>query len=436
LFYVMFAINQIAEKELTKFMPATSEQEAVVGYDKFELGAVLIQDGFHVYEILKTTRAFVKKLERNILKDVLPADKLSIIHFYLRQIQVFVDVMADLGLFGLMQQVLDMYAIHPRGTKKKETPERHLDLRPAHKKKRTVTPPASPPTPPLRDPNIIYVHRTVFENGYVDPFAEPEPASPHNADLDLPPGEGEGEQDNDEIIYLDIKTGRIGKISRALCLSKQLIVIPNDETGQEELQGEIEDDDEKEQLIWELKKAMKKSSPSRSRSGLSSTGSIASDGNSPPTPKRGAIRLPAVAPSKASKHASPPRPPKATVATVKSPKPSITSPVPSKGSVGAATPKKSSTTTNAASKSMPTTGVTKSKPTSQSVTPPTASTSETASSKKVSLPYNRTKQLEKLKRLQLSQLKANCHARGILTDAMVEKNDFYEALLKDIERRQ
>jgi hypothetical protein len=78
---------------LAKFIPSTSQDEEKMGYNKFELGAVLIQDGFQVYEILKGTRDIILQLQATILKDIhMSRDNTSIIEFYLRQIQSFCDV--------------------------------------------------------------------------------------------------------------------------------------------------------------------------------------------------------------------------------------------------------------------------------------------------------------------------------------------------------
>ena len=78
---------------MAKFIPSTSQDEEKMGYNKFELAAVLIHDGFQVYEILKGTRDIIVQLQATILKDIrLSRDSMSIIEFYLRQIQSFCDV--------------------------------------------------------------------------------------------------------------------------------------------------------------------------------------------------------------------------------------------------------------------------------------------------------------------------------------------------------
>jgi hypothetical protein len=87
---------------LAKFIPSTSLDEEKMGYNKFELGAVLIQDGFQVYEILKGTRDIIVQLQATILKDIMSRDNMSIIEFYLRQIQSFCDVSVSLTNNAIM----------------------------------------------------------------------------------------------------------------------------------------------------------------------------------------------------------------------------------------------------------------------------------------------------------------------------------------------
>lgn len=278
------------EKEVARFLPSTGAEEAMLGYDKFELGAVMIEDGFHVYEHLKTTKDIIQHLQAVILDEVLPKNKQSIIQYYLRQIQTFCDVMADLGLFGLMERMMELYNIKPRSKSKpvKEAPPKVVVVEEVEKPKKPAR---------VLDPNVNYKHRAAYTGGYTDPFSGTQPGrkqcedpseSDESADLD-----GEGDDDeNHFIVYFDMKTGTIGKIPRDVCRSSKFIVTEDDE-GNEQMQGEIEDEAEKEKLIWDMKKAMKggggraaprssKQAPKRSNSSASST----SDGsNKPPLGK-------------------------------------------------------------------------------------------------------------------------------------------------------
>jgi hypothetical protein len=295
------------EKEIARFMPTTGAEEQIVGYDKFELGAVLIEDGFHVYELLKSTQAIVLRLQEQVLNDVLPNNKQSIIQFYLRQIQSFCDVMADLGLFGLMEDVMEMYKIKPRNKEKsaitrpieEANPSRACNNveSPASNTSQDLLPEAEPVIVEL-DPDKVYNFRSSFTDGYIDPFSGTAPG------CDDEPVKVPGKNKKDDaigddgaeeyLIYFDMKTGCIGKIPRSVCASKSLIVSVND-AGEEILDGEIEGDDEREKILWEMKKAMK--NKSKSQGSIGANGSRSSSLKSPGasksyvvTPKTGARR--------------------------------------------------------------------------------------------------------------------------------------------------
>jgi len=254
-----------SEQEIARFMPMTGADEEKVGYDKFELGAVMIEDGFHVYEHLKATKDIINDLQENVLSDALPSHQKSIIQFYARQVQSFCDVMADIGLFRLMEDIVEMYKIVPRNKTQEpqtevlapETPEKSM-------------PPAKPVQKPKRDPdkglaeiqldpNKKYNIHTEYNNGYFDPFSGtapgPEKVKDPEQDEDGEENEGDGEED-DYMIFFDMKTGSIGKVPRKECISRNFVITQNEQGG-EDIQGEIEDDDEKEKLIWEIKKALK-----------------------------------------------------------------------------------------------------------------------------------------------------------------------------------
>lgn len=217
----------------------------------FSLLTHVLSDGFHVYELLKTTKDIVTDLQDKVLDEVLPTHQKSIIQFYLRQIQSFNDVMADLGLFGLMQDILDMYQVVPR-SKKGSKPK----VQPKSRTKAKQPEPQVDEGPEIvhLDPNKKYNFRAEFTNGYIDPFSGTAPG-PDNKNEKKEDQKGSG-GDDQFVIYFDMKTGTIGKIPRNECASKALIVSQNDD-GEEVMQGEIEDNDEREKLIWDMKKAMK-----------------------------------------------------------------------------------------------------------------------------------------------------------------------------------
>lgn len=255
-----------SEKEVARFMPTTGAEEEEIGYDKFELGAVMIEDGFHVYEHLKTTKDIVEHLQEIVLKDVLTSNKLSIIQFYLRQIQIFCDVMSDLGLFGLMERMMEVYKIKPRS---KAKPAMESPPEPEHIEEEEQ------PVKPERvlDPNKKYNFRAAYTGGFIDPFSGTQPGreefeDPDDDNKDDLNGDGE-DDDNHFVIYFDAKTGAIGKIPRKFCKG----IVTEDEKGEEQLQGEIVDNEEKEKLIWDMKKAMKSSGPGTPKQGPKRTSS-------------------------------------------------------------------------------------------------------------------------------------------------------------------
>jgi hypothetical protein len=282
------------EKEIARFMPTTGAEEQMVGYDKFELGAVLIEDGFHVYELLKSTQAIVVHLQEQVLNNVLPNNKQSIIQFYLRQIQSFCDVMADLGLFGLMEDVMEMYKAKPRSKKKpvKTKPGAAADASPVLSMMEPPSPMNSQQLPEEEaeivelDPDKIYNFRSSYNGGYKDPFSGTAPGNDEEPLKSTGKNKKDDEKGNDGeedfLIYFDMKTGCIGKIPRSVCAGKSLIVSVND-AGEEIMDGEIEDDDEREQLLWDMKKAMK--SKSKVQGSTGANGSRSPSFKSPGGPK-------------------------------------------------------------------------------------------------------------------------------------------------------
>lgn len=261
-----------SEKEIARFMPTTGADEEEVGYDKFELGAVLIEDGFHVYEYMKSTKDIIEELQEIVLTDILSTNKLSIVQFYLRQIQTFCDVMADLGLFGLMETVLEIYKVKPR-TKaklvKNESLPANLD---------DIDYEGEEPLKPERvlDPNKKYKFRAAYTGGYTDPLSGTQPGrdefeDPDEDTTDHPEGQGD-DDDNHFVIFFDMKTGAIGKIPRKECKSNNIFFSENDK-GEEQILGEVADQGEKDQLVWDLKKAMKGNAPATPKQGPKRTSS-------------------------------------------------------------------------------------------------------------------------------------------------------------------
>ena len=248
------------EQAIANFVPKTWAHEEKVGYDKFELAAVLIKDGFRANEIMLTTRDYILSLRAGPLHGIIDKNSQRFIEFYEREISVFVDVMADLGLMKAVKKCLAIYKKEPRKSKKskaKSTTEPDSD-----KQVKTVdkgSTPGKPSTkktakaaPPPKKPagGGASGAKKPIPSGAAE---EEEPESKEEEEDDGEDGEGEGA----DIIYFDPKTGQIGKVPRALCIAKDIIVT-KDEQGEEINDGIIEDKHEKSHINWELKKVEKK----------------------------------------------------------------------------------------------------------------------------------------------------------------------------------
>jgi hypothetical protein len=169
--------------------------------------------------------------------------------------------MADLGLFKLMQKCVELYRIRPRKKKKKrfnrgtqdplsdtEFSGDELGGRMFHQSKHNT--------------------RAIMDNGWVNGLDGEQVYDPDSVKLGEQPArkpvrlgppkkeDVEEEEDREVIYYYDSVTGNVGKVSRRKCLIES-VIIRNDETGEEKQDGAVEDWNEKEKLIWELKDACK-----------------------------------------------------------------------------------------------------------------------------------------------------------------------------------
>ena len=83
-------ISTLAELEMAiqVYWPKTQEDEERVGYTKFELAAVLVRDGFRVFDIMVTTRDYLFSLRDGPLKGdkFLTNNSRSIMNFYLKEL--------------------------------------------------------------------------------------------------------------------------------------------------------------------------------------------------------------------------------------------------------------------------------------------------------------------------------------------------------------
>lgn len=128
--------NRLLEEVIVKtgeLMPGTMEKEREVGYNKFHMGALLVRDGFAEYSHLAACADILEHMKTVTLVAV--ADKQIIEHMdgYRLRVDIFCDVMADLGLYDAMLVCNDLNKL-PYEETPPPTP--------------TPTPPPSPPPSP------------------------------------------------------------------------------------------------------------------------------------------------------------------------------------------------------------------------------------------------------------------------------------------------
>jgi predicted amidohydrolase len=87
--------------QVDQLLPGTIAMERQAGFTKFHIGAVLVRDGFREYARMSMCADALEQMEKT-LKNV--ADKLVLLNMnsYLWKLNVFCDVMGDLGLFNAM----------------------------------------------------------------------------------------------------------------------------------------------------------------------------------------------------------------------------------------------------------------------------------------------------------------------------------------------
>jgi hypothetical protein len=250
------------EQGLANFVPKTWAHEEKVGYDKYELAAVLIKDGFRANEIMMATRDYILTLRAGPLNGIIDKNSTRFIEFYEREIHVFVDVMADLGIMKLVKSCLDIYKKAPRKSRKskaKSTPVPSVEKEVKVPEKGGSTPgkPGSKTAGKAAPPPKKQGGKGAAGANKPPPSGAEEEEEPEAKEDEEDDGEG-GEGDaGPDIIYFDPKTGQIGKVPRALCIANDIIVT-TDEAGEETNAGVIEDPSEKSHLNWELKKVEKK----------------------------------------------------------------------------------------------------------------------------------------------------------------------------------
>jgi hypothetical protein len=103
-------VNDLVEgwAVIRDLIPATVFEDDKRGYNKFQLGAVLVRDDFSEYERMKHINDVIQVMSDETLTDI--ADRVHLEQFgnYQKQFKRFCDVMADLGLYeGTFQSSIE-----------------------------------------------------------------------------------------------------------------------------------------------------------------------------------------------------------------------------------------------------------------------------------------------------------------------------------------
>jgi len=100
------------ERKVQELLPKTHADEERFGFDKFELAAVLLEDGFHGYDAMRKSRAvleaIVEHIENSEDNDSQNTNEIAIFHQYSDSVESFVRVMEDLKLVQIMNHCVDI----------------------------------------------------------------------------------------------------------------------------------------------------------------------------------------------------------------------------------------------------------------------------------------------------------------------------------------
>jgi hypothetical protein len=185
------ALNEVnrgatgAMEEMIKWLPTNTTQEKELGYTKWQLGAVLVRDGFEVYETMTMCRDMLNSSKESTLKYIADRQILDAIVYYERQIVRFCDVMADLGLYDLM-----IKSHQSRSPEYLQEKRKQMEMK-VQQQKNGKAPKTPQPTP-------VSSNETKENNDNVD--APPDTAGDGKGDTaDAPPADtpaGDGKGDN------------------------------------------------------------------------------------------------------------------------------------------------------------------------------------------------------------------------------------------------
>lgn len=101
-------INEIVatERKVQELMPKTNADEERFGFDKFELAAVLLEDGFHGYDWMIQMRQQLESIIAHLVHE--NTNEIAIIHQYSDSVESFIKVMEDLKLFKIMDHCVSV----------------------------------------------------------------------------------------------------------------------------------------------------------------------------------------------------------------------------------------------------------------------------------------------------------------------------------------
>ena len=253
-----------SEKVMHVYFPKKIEDELAVKYNKFNLAAVLVRDGFRVYDLMVTTRDYIVSLKENEMRseNVLSKNHNMIIQFYLKEIESFCDCLADLGMYKLMNKCVELYKIRPRNRKKKPF------------NRSTMGPLSDTDDDDTTNAGRMFRRRkanfrSIMDEGWMSGVTGQEVKNPdeveqepngtskssHTLDEESP----DPQKPNEWIYYYDPAADCLGKIPRGKAVGEGFIITA-DEFGKEKQDDAVQDWDGPEgkaNLIWTLKNACK-----------------------------------------------------------------------------------------------------------------------------------------------------------------------------------
>mmetsp|Transcript_19197 Transcript_19197/g.46331 ORF Transcript_19197/g.46331 Transcript_19197/m.46331 type:complete len:528 (+) Transcript_19197:289-1872(+) len=299
------AVTAILE---TGFMPTKQSDEDRLGYDKFELASTLIEDGFHGHAILLDTQTYLQKVTKQFTDASMVDESFpTIVDRFIARTKTIVDVLEDLGLYKIMVQCVGVVYKDAKKRPKPKKPEPPVEVsddenesvgrrggdRP--KSDVAVDPSTGQPMQKKKNkkkgkggvdnesgvdiegrkgsrtqgpiieqgPNDRRSNASDGPEGYPRPprdiegAEEQEEQKEEEEEEPPPPQDGEGGE-AEKLIIFDPKTNMISMISREECGAKSKLLVDVEQEGNEaQYQGLVDDEREKQDIIWLLKKLEK-----------------------------------------------------------------------------------------------------------------------------------------------------------------------------------